>query len=80
MLNIGKLCLDTDFDFRVIREEDNDIDLFIDINYRSVDIYTNKDSFFNSKLRFKYSNLLKFIFYIYYTIIIINFKVSKSRK
>ena len=31
MLNIGKLCLDTDFNFRVIREEDNDIDLFIDI-------------------------------------------------
>ena len=34
MLNIGKLCLDTDFNFRVIREEDNDIDLFIDIILR----------------------------------------------
>lgn len=45
MLNIGKLCLDTDFNFRVIREEDNDIDLFIDINYRSLDIDTNGDSF-----------------------------------
>ena len=42
MLNIGKLCLDTDFNFRVIREEDNDIDLFIDINYRSLDIDTNE--------------------------------------
>ena len=48
MLNIGKLCLDTDFNFRVIREEDNDIDLFIDINYRSLDI----DS--NSRIQFPY--------------------------
>jgi len=54
MINIGKLSLDTDFDFRVIREEDNDIDLFIDINYRSVDIDTNKDSFFNSRIQFPY--------------------------
>ena len=50
MLNIGKLCLDTDFNFRVIREEDNDIDLFIDINYRSLDIDTNGDDFFNSRV------------------------------
>ena len=54
MINIGKLCLDTDFDFRVIREEDSDIDLFIDINYRSVDIDTNKDSFFSSRIQFPY--------------------------
>ena len=54
MLNIGKLCLDTDFNFRVIREEDNDIDLFIDINYRSLDIDTNGDSFFNSRIQFPY--------------------------
>ena len=54
MLNIGKLCLDTDFNFRVIREEDNDIDLLIDINYRSLDIDTNGDSFFNSRIQFPY--------------------------
>ena len=34
MVEIGKLKLDCDFDYRIIREEDNDIDLYIDINYR----------------------------------------------
>ena len=54
MLKIGNLCLDSDFDFRVIREEDNDIDLFIDINYRSLDIDTNENGFFNSRIQFPY--------------------------
>ena len=60
MLNIGKLCLDTDFNFRVIREEDNDIDLFIDIankiskKNKNIDIDTNGDSFFNSRIQFPY--------------------------
>ena len=30
------------------------IDLFIDINYRSLDIDTNGDSFFNSRIQFPY--------------------------
>ena len=30
MIKIGNLNLDTEFDYRIIREEDNDIDLFID--------------------------------------------------
>ena len=47
MINIGNLNLDTDFDYRIIREEDNDIDLFIDINYRSVDIDTNNNDLFS---------------------------------
>ena len=54
MINIGKLSLDTDFDFRVIREEDNDIDLFIDINYRSLDIDTDNNGFFNSRVQFPF--------------------------
>lgn len=54
MINIGKLCLNTDFNFRIIREEGNDIDLFIDINYRSLDIDTCEDSFFNSRVQFPY--------------------------
>ena len=33
MLNIGNLNLDIDFDYRIIREENNDIDLFIDHKY-----------------------------------------------
>ena len=54
MINIGNLCLNTDFDYRIMREEDNDIDLFIDINYRSLDIDTCEDSFFNSRVQFPY--------------------------
>ena len=54
MLNIGKLSLDTDFDFRIIREEDNDIDLFIDLNYRSLDIDTGNNNLFSSRIQFPF--------------------------
>lgn len=54
MLNIGNLNLDIDFDYRIIREEYNDIDLFIDINYRSLDIDTNNDGFFSSRVQFPF--------------------------
>ena len=54
MLNIGKLNLDIDFDYRIIREENNDIDLFIDINYRSLDIDTDNNGFFNSRVQFPF--------------------------
>ncbi|WP_296645506.1 hypothetical protein [Romboutsia sp. 13368] len=54
MLNIGNLNLDIDFDYRIIREENNDIDLFIDINYRSLDIDTDSNGFFNSRVQFPY--------------------------
>ncbi len=54
MLKIGSLNLDTDFEYRVIREDENDIDLFIDINYRSVDINCDKDSLFASRLQFPF--------------------------
>ena len=54
MINIGKLYLDTDFNYRIIREENDDIDLFIDVTYRSVTIDTNKDSFFKSRIQFPY--------------------------
>ena len=54
MLNIGKLNLDIDFDYRIIREENNDIDLFIDINYRSLDIDTDNNGFFSSRVQFPF--------------------------
>ena len=54
MLNIGNLNLDIDFDYRIIREENNDIDLFIDINYRSLDIDTDNNGFFNSRVQFPF--------------------------
>ena len=63
MIKIGNLNLDTDFEYRIIREEDNDIDLFIDINYRSVDIdCQNNNLFFSSRLQFPFvrSIILRF--------------------
>lgn len=63
MIKIGNLNLDTEFDYRIIREEDNDIDLFIDINYRSLDIDCGYSSiFFASRLQFPFvrSIILRF--------------------
>ena len=63
MIKIGNLNLDTEFDYRIIREEDNDVDLFIDINYRSVDINCGDNSiFFASRLQFPFvrSIILRF--------------------
>lgn len=54
MIEIGKLKLDSDFDYRVIREEDNDVDLYIDINYRCVDIQVKDSNIFNSRIQFPY--------------------------
>lgn len=54
MIEIGNLKLDTDFEYRIIREEDNDIDIFIDINYRSLDIECDGSEFFNSKIQFPF--------------------------
>lgn len=63
MIKIGNLNLDTEFDYRIIREEDNDIDLFIDINYRSLDIDCGDSRiFFASRLQFPFvrSIILRF--------------------
>ncbi|WP_297135039.1 hypothetical protein [Terrisporobacter sp.] len=54
MIEIGKLKLDSDFNYRVIREEENDIDLYIDINYRCVDINIGKSDIFESRIQFPY--------------------------
>lgn len=54
MIKIGKLNLDSDFDYRVIREEENDIDLYIDINYRCVDINVGESEIFESRIQFPY--------------------------
>lgn len=54
MINIGNLNLDTDFDYRIIREEDNDLDLFIDLNYRSLDIDSGNTDLFSSRIQFPF--------------------------
>ena len=32
MIKIANLSLDTDFEYRIIREDENDIDIFVDVN------------------------------------------------
>ncbi|MBC5997407.1 hypothetical protein EAI30_10060 [Romboutsia ilealis] len=54
MIEIGNLKLDTDFEYRIIREEEGDIDLFIDVNYRSLDIDCDGCKFFNSRIQFPF--------------------------
>lgn len=54
MITIGELNLNTDFEYRIIREEENDLDLFIDINYRTLDIETSGSNFFNSRVQFPF--------------------------
>ncbi|HSQ89533.1 hypothetical protein [Romboutsia sp.] len=54
MITIGSLNLDTDFEYRIIREEDNDLDLFIDINYRSLDIDNNGSHLLSSRIQFPF--------------------------
>ncbi|MGL6105604.1 hypothetical protein [Romboutsia sp.] len=54
MIKIGNLNLDIDFDYRVIREEDDDLDLFIDINYRSLDIDVGENQLFDSRIQFPF--------------------------
>lgn len=54
MLKIHNLNLDTDFEYRIIREDENDIDLFIDINYRSLDLKINDNYFINSRIQFPF--------------------------
>lgn len=54
MIEIGNLKLNTDFEYRIIREEDNDIDIFIDVNYRSLDIDCDGCNFFNSRIQFPF--------------------------
>ncbi len=62
MIKIYNLNLDTDFDYRIIREENDDVDLFIDVNYRSVDIDCSDNSFFSSRVQFPFvrSIILRF--------------------
>ena len=54
MIKIGNLNLDSDFDYRVIREEDNDLDLYIDISDICVYINIWESNFFNSRIQFPY--------------------------
>lgn len=54
MIKIGNLNLDTDFEYRIIREDEQDVDLFIDVNYRSLDIESTGCELFSSRIQFPF--------------------------
>ena len=54
MITIGKINLDCDFEYRTIREEDDDLDIYVDVNYRCLDIELGENKFFNSRIQFPY--------------------------
>lgn len=54
MIKIENLNLDTDFDYRIIREDENDIDIFLDVNYRSVEIICPENNLFASRIQFPF--------------------------
>lgn len=54
MIKIGKINLDCDFEYRIIREENDDLDIYVDVNYRCLDIELGDNSFFNSRIQFPY--------------------------
>lgn len=58
LLIIANLNLNLDFDHRIIREENDDIDVFIDINYRSIDIDSTGSNFFSSRIQFPFVRAL----------------------
>lgn len=42
----------SDFEHRIIRDDGKNIDLYIDLDYRSVNIIDNEMSFFDSRIQF----------------------------
>ncbi|MBC2575347.1 hypothetical protein [Peptostreptococcus canis] len=49
---IKNLNFDCDLDFRVIDREDNSIDIFIETDNRTVNIYDEGSDFFDSRIQF----------------------------
>ena len=54
MIKIGKINLDCDFEYRIIREEDDDLDIYVDVKYRCLDIELGENNFFNSRIQFPF--------------------------
>ena len=54
MIQIGKINLDCNFECRTIREENDDLDIYVDVNYRCLDIELGDSEFFNSRIQFPY--------------------------
>ncbi|MCT4563417.1 MAG: hypothetical protein N4A68_03680 [Maledivibacter sp.] len=62
-LNKGNLCIHSDFEIRVVREDGNDIDLFIPIGDRTLNLYLGEDiEAINSRLQFSIVKNLIFRF------------------
>lgn len=49
---IRNLKFDCDLDFRVVDREDNSIDIFIETDNRTVNVYDEGSNFFDSRIQF----------------------------
>ncbi|WFD09853.1 hypothetical protein [Tepidibacter hydrothermalis] len=49
----GNFKMESDYEVRVIREDEFDVDLFIDINYRSVDLDIGNNDLNISRIQFQ---------------------------
>ncbi len=52
MFEKGNLKIKSDFNIRIIREENEDTDLFIDLEYRTLDIEIGKNTLDISRIQF----------------------------
>lgn len=52
LVEIFNLILETDFEFRVVNREKENIDIFLDIANRAVNIVDECSDFFNSRIQF----------------------------
>ncbi|SHK04202.1 hypothetical protein [Paramaledivibacter caminithermalis] len=61
--NNGGLYIDSDFEIRIVRQDGNDIDLFIPIGNRTLNLYLNDNlKALNSRLQFSVAKNLIFRF------------------
>lgn len=51
-MEFGNFYVNSDFDLRIVKEDDEGVDLFVDLNYRTLEIDDEYSDFFNSRIQF----------------------------
>lgn len=49
LMNLNMIC---DFEYRIIKSDEKNMDIYVDLDYRTVDIKDDKMEFFNSRIQF----------------------------
>ncbi|MEG0249546.1 MAG: hypothetical protein RR561_00680 [Peptostreptococcus sp.] len=52
MLELLNLKMESDFDYRIIKSDDYNMDIYIELDYRAVDIVDKNMEFCNSRIQF----------------------------